>query len=169
LADKVSVRGSNERFDGKRTSEALFSQFISVVSHFAILCKQLKRTKAVHIMKKQNSFVTYILEKLTPHGPIKARAMFGGYGIYYHDVMFASIVEDRLYFRVDAFNREDFTPYGSEPFIYRGMKKPLTLPYLNLPEDILENPQELPLWIQKARQAALRSKKVVKPPVKAPL
>lgn len=110
-------------------------------------------------MKKNNPLVEMILEKLSPHGPIKARAMFGGYGIYYEDIIFASIVENELYFRIDEHNRKDYEGFASKPFIYEGMNKPVIMPYLTLPEEILNNPLELPKWIQKSVQASLRYKR----------
>lgn len=110
-------------------------------------------------MAKQNEYVTYILEKLEPHGPIRARAMFGGFGIYYADVMFALIADNELYFRVDEETEKAFLRYESKRFIYDGMKKPVSLPYQTLPEEILENSQELPQWIETAYQTALKHKK----------
>jgi DNA transformation protein and related proteins len=110
-------------------------------------------------MTKQNSFLSYVLEQLSPHGPITARAMFGGYGVYWDNVMFALIADNQLYFRVDEITSKDYEPYNSEPFVYEGMKKPVTLPYLTLPIDILENSQELPEWIKRAYQTSLRHKK----------
>ncbi len=110
-------------------------------------------------MKKTNPFVETLLKKLKPHGPITARAMFGGYGIYYGDVIFALIAENRLYFRADDLNRKDYEAYDSQPFVYQGMRKPVTMPYMNLPDEILENSKELPRWINKAVDSSLRNKK----------
>lgn len=95
---------------------------------------------------------------LVPHGPITARAMFGGYGIYFDRTIFASIVEDKLYFRVDDGNRADYDRYGSQPFIYEGSRKPVEMPYLTLPDAILKDPAELKNWIDKACQASIRHK-----------
>ena len=107
-------------------------------------------------MKKKKQFLDYILTKLEPHGPIKARAMFGGYGIYYDTAMFACIVETVLYFRVDELNRPDYAPYQAKPFIYSGGPRIITLPYLELPQEILDNPEELPEWIAKSTEATIR-------------
>lgn len=107
-------------------------------------------------MPIKNSFLEQVMEKLSPHGPIKARAMFGGYGIYYDEVIFASIVENKLYFRVDEKNRKDFEAYKSEPFVYDGGKKPVEMPYLTLPEEIFSNPKLLKKYIQNAYEASLR-------------
>lgn len=114
-------------------------------------------------MAKHSEYLTYVLEKLEPHGPIKARAMFGGYGIYYGDVMFALIADNELYFRVDQESEKAFIEYSSKRFVYDGMKnKAVSLPYFTLPEEILESYTELPRWIETAYKTALKHKKVKK-------
>ncbi len=84
--------------------------------------------------------------------------MFGGYGIYYGDVMFACIVEGELYFRIGDSNRKDYEKYGSKPFTYDGGKRPVVMPYMTLPEEIFAHPRHLRTWIEKAREAAFLSK-----------
>lgn len=116
--------------------------------------------------KKQNPFVATILKKLEPHGPITARAMFGGYGIYYDKVIFASIFMDRLYFRVDDYNQDDYARYDSVPFVYEGAGKIITLPYRSLPDEILDDPDLLSEWIHKAIEASLRHRKKKKKKVR---
>ncbi len=110
-------------------------------------------------MSKQNQYLVYIMERLQPHGPIKSRAMFGGHGIYYNDVIFAVIVENELYFRTDEDTKQAFEAYESKPFVYEGMKKPVKMPYHRIPEEILENSDELPYWIERAYQTSLKHKK----------
>ncbi len=109
-------------------------------------------------MQNKKQFLDYILSQLEPHGPIKARAMFGGYGIYYGMHMFACIVKNVLYFRVDEQNKFDYAPYKSKPFIYESGSKTIALPYLELPEEILNNFDELPEWIEKSKNAVMRYK-----------
>lgn len=108
--------------------------------------------------KKPNPVVQTVLEQLQPHGPITARAMFGGYGIYYEKVMFAAIFMDRLYFRVDHYNKEEYLQYKSQPFIYESAGKRIMLPYFSLPDEIAQNPELLELWIHKSYEAAVRYK-----------
>lgn len=38
---------------------------------------------------------------LMPLGPVRARAMFGGFGIFHEDLMFGLIAFERLYFKID--------------------------------------------------------------------
>jgi len=110
-------------------------------------------------MKSENQYVLYMMDKLQPHGPIRARAMFGGYGVYYLETMLGVIVENELYFRIDEATKKEFEKYDSKPFTYQMKDKLVTLPYLTVPEEILENSDQLPLWIERAYQTALKHKK----------
>ena len=53
-------------------------------------------------MARHSEFVEFVLELLAPLGNVRARAMFGGYGIYRGEIMFAIITDDRMYFKADA-------------------------------------------------------------------
>lgn len=106
----------------------------------------------------KHQYLTYVLDMLQPHGNIISKGLFGGHGIYYNGIIFAVIVENQLYFKVDDQTRPDFEEYGSKPFVYVGKTKSVTMPYMTLPESILENRDELPLWIEKAYQVSLRHK-----------
>ena len=44
-----------------------------------------------------SSYVDYILDTLSPLGNIRARKMFGGYGVYKDTVFFALIIDDTLF------------------------------------------------------------------------
>jgi DNA transformation protein and related proteins len=112
--------------------------------------------------KKHPPIVDKLMAYLLPHGPITVKAMFGGYGIFYDKVIFASIIDHELYFRIDEESREDFESKGSKQFIYEGMKKPVGMPYFTLPDAILKNPKELKKWIDRAYLISLTSKKTVK-------
>jgi DNA transformation protein len=107
-------------------------------------------------MKSSPAFLAKVMEKLTPHGRITSRAMFGGYGIYDKGVMFACIVENELYFSVDDENRPDFEKYKAQPFVYEGGKKPIVMPYLTLPKEIFNNPKLLKSYIERAYEVSLR-------------
>jgi DNA transformation protein len=99
-----------------------------------------------------------LLSLMKPHGPITGRAMFGGYGFYHDKIIFAILIRETLYFRIGENNEKDFEPYGSEPFVYDGKNRPIVMPYLTLPNKVLHNPKLLPQWIEKARDASLRSR-----------
>jgi DNA transformation protein len=69
-------------------------------------------------------FVKYILDLLSDLGEVRSRAMFGGYGIYYDNVMIGLIANSVFYLKVDDGNRGPFEAKGSQPFTYhrKGLK-----------------------------------------------
>ena len=79
--------------------------------------------------------------------------MFGGYGIYQEDRMFAIIVDDQLYFKVGDKNRKDYEKLGSEPFTYRSRNRTVKMSYWEVPAEVLDDRTEITRWAQKAVQA----------------
>ncbi|QLQ33839.1 MAG: TfoX/Sxy family protein [Candidatus Thiothrix singaporensis] len=45
-------------------------------------------------MPKPTEYLTYLLELLAPLGQVTHRSMFGGFGIYRDDVIFAIVISD---------------------------------------------------------------------------
>jgi DNA transformation protein len=75
--------------------------------------------------------------------------MFGGVGIYSGEIFFALIADDTLYFKVDDSTRPDFVARGMGPFRLFGDDGG-TMQYYQLPEDLLEDPDALRPWAEKA-------------------
>jgi len=109
-------------------------------------------------MPKSNDFVETVCERLAPLGQVRARTMFGGWGIYV-DVRFCAIVHrDALYFKADEISRAEFEAKGLRPF------KPFpdqatVMSYYDAPADVFEDPAEMLAWGLKALEAALRNQK----------
>lgn len=82
--------------------------------------------------------------------------MFGGYGIYQRDTIFALILEDRLYFKADDLTRTEFTERGLGPFTYAARGKHTTMKYYEAPPEVFEEPEAMLSWAQQAIEAALR-------------
>jgi DNA transformation protein and related proteins len=101
-------------------------------------------------MAVKSSFQILVLDQLSRAIPgIRSRARFGGVGIYAGDLFFALIADDVLYFKVDESTRPDFEARGMEPFRPFG-EDGGTMKYYQLPEDVLEDPEELRPWAEKA-------------------
>jgi DNA transformation protein len=83
--------------------------------------------------------------------------MFGGVGIYADELFFALIADDGLYFKVDDSTRGDFEARGSGPFQPYG-EDGETMGYYRVPEDLLEDPEELRAWAERAIEVARRVK-----------
>ncbi|WP_282606516.1 TfoX/Sxy family protein [Pelagibius sp. Alg239-R121] len=112
--------------------------------------------------KPRPAIVDHSLDLLLPLGPVKARAMFGGYGLYLEDLMFALIAFDTLYFKADSQSEEQFSAAGGEPFTYEGKSKPIQMSYWTVPDEAMEDPESLLPWAERAVSAARRSKPVKK-------
>ncbi|MBL8628688.1 MAG: TfoX/Sxy family protein [Rhodospirillaceae bacterium] len=104
------------------------------------------------------SFKDYVVDQLAIFGGVSARAMFGGFGIYKAGVMFGLIASDELFFKVDEVNRPDYEARKSQPFVYDGKNKPISMSYWRVPDDVLENPDDLKEWAMKAYDAALKKR-----------
>lgn len=101
-------------------------------------------------------YLAFVLDQLRLVPGVTARPMFGGSGIYCDGIMFALIAYDCLYLKADAVNRPTFEAEGSEPFVYEGKSKPVTMSYYSVPEDRLEDPERLRDWAVLAIDASYR-------------
>jgi DNA transformation protein len=110
-------------------------------------------------MARSREFVHFVLEKMALFGHVRARAMFGGFGIYRDEHIFAIIVDGRLYFRSDAATRGEFQAKGLGAFIYVMRGKPVTMPYCEAPPEVFEEPDAMRHWAQMAYAAAGRARK----------
>lgn len=92
---------------------------------------------------------TETLSILNLVGPITNRSMFGGVGLYREGLFFALMANDHLYFKVDDSNRPDFEAAGMGPFMPFGNSKEV-MQYYEVPAFVLDNPDELAIWMDKA-------------------
>ena len=84
--------------------------------------------------------------------------MFGEVGLYPGDVFFAIMADDTLYFRTDAQTRVDYEAAQMPAFApYRNPNR--VMPYLAVPIDILEDEDQLQVWVERAVAAAERAQK----------
>ena len=98
------------------------------------------------------------LEALAPLGEVHGRAMFGGYGIFEGDAMFALISEQTLYFKTDDASKERYLEAGSWPFNPYGDAE-WTLKYYALPEGVLDDPAAVTEWGGEAVEIGHRTRR----------
>src|SRR5206468_2030179 len=90
-------------------------------------------------MAKPSEFVAHVIETLRAFGPVDARPMFGGWGLYHQGVFFALIHADALYLKVDDENRPEFESRGLKPFVYETkVGERIAMHYHAAPEEALE-------------------------------
>jgi len=98
------------------------------------------------------SFREFVLEQLGAVSPVSARSMFGGVGISSQGLFFALMDDDRLYFKVDDGNRGDYEAKGMGAFHPYGDER--AMGYFEVPEDVLEDAEELAHWMAGALRVA---------------
>jgi DNA transformation protein and related proteins len=101
-------------------------------------------------------FIAFVCDQLRPWAPVAARRMFGGHGIFRSDIMFALVHADTLYFRTDAATSAEYAAAGMEPFRYDRAGRSVALGYHEVPADLLDEPDRLAAWADKAYRVALR-------------
>lgn len=110
-------------------------------------------------MENKRAFVDGVAARLTPMGPVTARSMFGGFGIYLDGRMFGLVASGILYFRVDDVTRGDYEEAGSGPFTYDRKGKTVEMNgYWRVPAAVYSDPESLIRWAEQAHDAAQRAK-----------
>jgi DNA transformation protein len=80
-----------------------------------------------------------IQKRLAGLGSIRTKKMFGGYGVFEGDKMFALIDSSgQVFFKVDESNQARYKEAGSE--------KHSRMPYYHVPDDVFENDDLLEEW-----------------------
>lgn len=104
----------------------------------------------------KQAFANYVVEQMAGFGPVQAKAMFGGFGIYRDGLMFGLIVSDQLYFKVDDQSKHLFVDRGLPPFQYESKGKVSSLRYHQAPPETYDDADEMAQWARVAYDCALR-------------
>jgi DNA transformation protein len=85
---------------------------------------------------------------LEPFGPVRAKAIFGGFGIYRHDLMFGLVARDTLYLKADDKSRADFEARGLASFTHRKRER-FSMCYFEAPYEAIDDAGCLSKWAKK--------------------
>jgi DNA transformation protein len=88
-------------------------------------------------------------------GAVSIRRMFGGAGVSAQGVMFAVVIDDVTYLKVDDALRAELEAQGSVPWVYPRDGQPVQMGYSSLPEAALDDPEEACAWARRALEVAL--------------
>jgi DNA transformation protein len=108
-------------------------------------------------MRVSDSFRAFVLEQLADVPSVRARAMFGGVGLYSGDVFFGMIAADVLYLKVGDRNRGRYESAGMTAFAPYP-DRPMTMPYYQVPAHVLEDRRELGIWAHASIEVAAEGK-----------
>lgn len=112
--------------------------------------------------KVEKEFVSYVVDLMQSIGPVRAKAMFGGHGVFLDELMFALVADNILYLKVDKDTENEFKDRGLDAFAYKKKGKEtsykvIKMSYYQVPEEALEDSEEMNLWANKAYSVALRA------------
>jgi DNA transformation protein len=107
-------------------------------------------------MRVTGGFRAFVLEQLAGVESVRARAMFGGIGLYADDVFFGILAADALYLKVDDSNRGQYEAEGMTAF-QPYADKPMTMSYYQVPARVLEDGDELTAWARASVRVAARA------------
>jgi DNA transformation protein and related proteins len=106
-------------------------------------------------MAISKSFREFLLDQFRPIVPnVRAKAMFGGLGVYAGDLFFAIVAWERVFLKVSETTRPDFEAIGMGAFQPFGEHGPV-MSYYELPLEILESGTRLQPWLEKSLAVAI--------------
>jgi DNA transformation protein and related proteins len=111
--------------------------------------KASPRRRAFASLHVSAGFRDFVLDQLSGVTDLRAKAMFGGLGLYAGDVFFGIVAADVLYLKVGDANRADYKRAGAAPlapFAHR----PASKSYFSVPARVLEDARTLAQWVRRS-------------------
>jgi DNA transformation protein len=105
-----------------------------------------------------SEFTDYLNEVFELFGPIRARKMFGGYGIYHDGIMFGLVADDTLYLKVDGTIKDLFLERGLGAFQYEKNGRLVSMSYHLAPDEIFDDPEMAREWARRSFEVAFRAR-----------
>ena len=109
------------------------------------------------LSSEEREYASYVVNLMQSIGPVSAKFMFGGYGLFLEGLMFGLIADSVLYLKVDKETENEFKARGLEAFTYNKKGKEFKMSYYQAPEEALEDVEEMNLWANKAYGTALKA------------
>jgi DNA transformation protein and related proteins len=109
-------------------------------------------------------FTLHCLELFAPLGRSRAKAMFGGVGLYVDDLFIALIADERLYLKVSPQHEPAFVAAGCAPFTFVTQDgRSMSMSYRTAPDEALDSAEAMRPWARRALEAALLAANAKKP------
>ena len=108
-------------------------------------------------MAVDTEYKDYIARQLEEFGAYETKKMFGGLGYFKDGVMFGAIMHGAFRLKGDETNAPDYAAYGMKRHEIPGKK--MSMPYYEVPQEILNDKAVLKEWVYKSWEVALKSKK----------
>ncbi len=108
-------------------------------------------------MAVNEEYVAFIKDQMSELDSFVTKRMFGGVGFFREGIMFGMIGDGKFRLRVDDKNRANFEAYEMEPYL--SGKKGKSMPYYEVPIEIIEDRHTLAQWANTAFEVAKENKK----------
>ena len=108
-------------------------------------------------MPESPGFVAFAVELLSRAGPVRARAMFGGHGLYCGGAMIGLVDDDEIFLKTDDRTRPRFEEAGCRQWVYAGGGKEMRTSYFRPPDEAHESPEDMEPWGRLALEAGRRA------------
>lgn len=99
------------------------------------------------------------LQLLDHLGNVRSRSMFGGFGIFAGETMFALVVNNKLHLRANAKTKEEFKQAGLKPYIYEKRGFPVRTKHYAILDEWWEEPEKIIEQAKYSLEAAQVDKK----------
>ncbi len=88
-----------------------------------------------------NDYLEYAKEHLEWFGPIKFKKMFGGFGVYSHNMCIGVVIENELYLKGDDVSIAIYSNYESSQFAYthHKSKQEIKMNWWKVTDEIFDN------------------------------
>lgn len=105
----------------------------------------------------KDQFVDYVLNLIQDFGPAMSRKTSDGHGIFLDGVMFAVIVDNVLFFKVDGATDADFKELELPPFVQNEKDEDVVMSYVQAPDSALKDRAEMTRWATLAHGVAVKA------------
>jgi DNA transformation protein len=122
-----------------------------------VRCSKAFRKSELLDMRVKSSLASYVAEQLAPLGRISSRAIFGGIGVFIDERLLAIVMGEKLYLHTHTSNLDDYVSRGMPQFKPYPNAFDLTTDHHEVPQEIINDAEQLRIWGQRALSAAIES------------
>lgn len=109
-------------------------------------------------MQDEKAFIASLVNSFQIIGSSRAKAMFGGYGLYIEECMVGLVADAELYLKVDKALSKQYAEKGLPHFTFMKGDKPVEMSYCRAPEEIFDDLALMLEWVEKSYKVAKQLK-----------
>ena len=110
-------------------------------------------------MRVKSSLADYVAEQLASLGKVSTKSIFGGIGVFVEERLLAIVIDEKVYLHTDPGNLDEFLSRGMPQFKPYPNAFDLTTDHHQVPQDIVDDAEQLKAWAQRALHGAVEAAK----------